>query len=138
MAFDSFAYIDEVTWTEHASGVAFREEWLRPSRIHLRTVAQQAQAAGRTEPPPFGVALTDGRVPNEVQAAASAFRHKVDLLVRVRLHMDWRERDRGFDRGDGHDAPSTNAQKKASSLYGATTNAVVLPKQGVTPKRKRA
>jgi hypothetical protein len=35
----------------------------------------------------------------------------------------------------GMGPPSISAQKKASSLYGATTDAVVLPKQGVTPKR---
>ena len=35
----------------------------------------------------------------------------------------------------GIGSPSKVTQKKASSLYGATTETVVLPKQGVTPKR---
>jgi len=35
----------------------------------------------------------------------------------------------------GIGSPSEVAQKKASSPHGATTETVVLPKQGVTPKR---
>ncbi len=31
-----------------------------------------------------------------------------------------------------HRVPSTKTQKKASSLYGATTDAIVLPKQVVS------
>jgi hypothetical protein len=38
-------------------------------------------------------------------------------------------------RATGIGSPSEVTQKKASSRYEATTNAVVVPKQGVTPKR---
>jgi len=35
-------------------------------------------------------------------------------------------------------SPSKITQKKVSSLYGATTESIVLPKQGVTPMRELA
>jgi hypothetical protein len=76
---------------------------------------------------------------NEAQSTAPALRQWVSTFVCSRVHVD----DLGYggkrptNRDYRHGPPSISAQKKASSLYGATTDAVVLPKQGVTPKRER-
>jgi hypothetical protein len=77
---------------------------------------------------------------NEGQSTTCALRQwvKVFLFARAVDGLGWRDGKWSTNGDYRHGSPSRSAQKKASSLYGATTDPVVLPKQGVTPKRERS